>query len=125
MTKTEALHKFYSSFGIPAFEQNSVPQGKDKPEFPYLTYDVVTSGFGDVTALTLNLWYRSYSWLGVEEKAEEISAALGRGGKIITCDDGAIWLRRGSPFAQSMGDPDDELIKRKYINIAAEYLTVD
>ena len=125
MTKTAALHSFYSSFGLPAYEENSVPAGKDAPEFPYLTYNVVTGDFGTETALIVNLWYRSTSWVAANAKAEEISASLGRGGKVIACDEGAIWLRRGSPFAQSMGDPEDEHIKRKYINITAEYLTAD
>lgn len=125
MTKAAALYKFYSSFGLIAFEENAVPTGEDAPEFPYLTYSVATDSFGGDVPLTVNLWYRSTSWKDANAKAEEISAAIGRGGKMIACDGGAIWLRRGSPFAQSMGDENDDLIKRKYINITAEFLTAD
>lgn len=126
MTKAAALYKFYSSFGIPAYEENSVPTGADKPEYPYITYSVATSAFGDgEVALTASVWYRSSSWVEANAKAEEISAGIGRGGKIINCDGGAIWLKRGTPFSQSMGDPDDDMIKRKYLNITAEYLTAD
>jgi hypothetical protein len=59
------------------------------------------------------------------EAAEEIAAAIGRGGVLLDCDSGKIWLKRGSPFAQSMGDPEDAMIKRKYLNITAEFLTAD
>ena len=37
---------------------------------------------------------------------------------------GYIWLRRGSPFAQSMGDPDDNMIRRKLLSVNAMYLTI-
>ena len=58
-------------------------------------------------------------------KTEEISQKISRGGKIISCDGGAIWLKRGQPFAQNMGDESDNLIKRKYLNIAVEFMTAD
>lgn len=32
-------------------------------------------------------------------------------------------LKRGSPFAQRMSDPNDDMIRRIYINITAEFLT--
>jgi hypothetical protein len=45
------------------------------------------------------------------------------GGKIIKCDGGRIWIKRGQPFAQNMGDESDDLIKRKYLNVTIEYFT--
>ena len=42
MTKAEALHSFYSSFGLTAYEENSVP---DDAEFPYITYNITTDSF--------------------------------------------------------------------------------
>lgn len=125
MTKTAALHNFYSSFGLTAYEENSVPTGDDTPEYPYLTYNVITDSFGGEVALNCSLWYRGYSWLKANAKAEEISAAIGMGGKMLPCDGGAIWIKRGSPFSQNMGDPSDDLVKRKYINLTAEFFTAD
>lgn len=125
MTKEQALHKFYSSFGLIAYEENAVPAGIDAPEFPYLTYNVITDSFDSSVALSLSLWYRGTSWLAANAKSEEISKAIGRSGAVIRCDGGAIWLKRGSPFAQSMGDDTDDMIKRKYINITADFLTAD
>lgn len=125
MTKEAALHAFYSSFGLKAYEENAVPTGDDAPDFPYLTYSVSSDSIGADVALTASLWYRGASWVQANAKAEEISRRIGRGGKILSCDGGAIWLRRGTPFAQSMGDESDDQIKRKYINITAEFLTAD
>lgn len=125
MTKEAALHAFYSSLGLKAYEENAVPTGDDAPDFPYLTYSVSSDSIGTDVALTASLWYRGTSWVQANAKAEEISRRIGRGGKILSCDGGAIWLRRGTPFAQSMGDESDDQIKRKYINITAEFLTAD
>ena len=41
----------------------------------------------------------------------------------VKCDGGRIWIKRGQPFAQNMGDESDGLIKRKYLNVTIEYFT--
>ena len=125
MTKEAALHNFWSTFDLPAYEENAVPTGKDGAKFPYITYQVVTDSFGAEVALTASVWYYGTSWVEANAKAEEISRYISRGGKTIPVDGGALWLKRGTPFSQSMGDETDDLIKRKYLNITAEYLTAD
>ena len=122
MTKAAAIYQFWNSFGLTAYEENSVP---DDAAFSYITYQLVTDSFDREIPLTASLWYRSESWAGINAKTEEISQRISRGGKIIPCDGGAIWLKRGQPFAQSMGDESDNLIKRKYLNITAEFITAD
>lgn len=125
MTKASALYQFFSSFGLEAWEENSVYTLESPPEFPYLTYEMNTDAFGDYdTALTFSLWYRSKNdWYPANQKAEEISAAIGRGGTIIHVDDGYLLIMRGSPFAQSLGDPSDDMIKRKLFNITVRFYT--
>ena len=122
MTKAAAIYKFWSSFGLMTYEENTVP---DDAAFPYITYQLVTDSFDREIPLTASLWYRSESWTAINAKTEEISQRISRGGKIIACDGGAIWLKRGQPFAQNMGDESDNLIKRKYLNITAEFMTAD
>ena len=122
MTKAAAIYQFWNSFGLTAYEENSVP---DDAAFPYITYQLVTDSFDREIPLTASLWYRSESWTAINAKTEEISQKISRGGKIISCDGGAIWLKRGQPFAQNMGDENDDLIKRKYLNITAEFMTAD
>ena len=122
MTKAAAIYQFWNSFGLTAYEENTVPHDA---VFPYITYQLVTDSFGLEIQITASLWYRSESWTAINAKAEEISQTISRGGKIIPCDGGAIWMKRGQPFAQSMGDESDDLIKRKYLNITAEFITAD
>lgn len=122
MTKAAAIYQFWNSFGLTAYEENTAPTDA---AFPYITYQLVTDSFDREISLTASLWYRSESWAGINNKTEEISQKISRGGKIIPCDGGAIWLKRGQPFAQNMGDESDDLIKRKYLNITAEFMTAD
>ncbi len=123
MTKEAALKQFFSSFGISAYPSTAVP--KDVI-FPYLTYDVIISAWeGGEVGLTVNLWYFTTQESEPNAKARELSEAIGLGGKILVCDGGAIWLKRGSPWCQSLTDETDRNIKRRYINITAEYMTQD
>ena len=122
MTKAAAIYQFWNSFGLTAYDENTVPTDA---AFPYITYQLVTDSFDREVPVTASLWYRSESWTAINAKTEEISQKISRGGKIISCDGGAIWLKRGQPFAQNMGDESDDLIKRKYLNITAEFLTAD
>ena len=122
MTKAAAIYQFWSSFGLTAYEENTVPTDA---AFPYITYQLVTDSFDREIPLTASLWYRSEIWTAINDKTEEISQKISRGGKIIPCDGGAIWLKRGQPFAQNMGDESDNLIKRKYLNITAEFMSAD
>ena len=122
MTKAAAIYQFWNSFGLTAYEENTVPTDAT---FPYITYQLVTDSFDREIPLSASLWYRSESWTAINAKTDEISQKISRGGKIISCDGGAIWLKRGQPFAQNMGDENDDLIKRKYLNITAEFMTAD
>lgn len=45
MTATRVLNSFYSSFGLPAYDENSVPTGENAPAFPYITYSFHTVVF--------------------------------------------------------------------------------
>lgn len=121
MNKTAALHDFFSGFGIPAYPETSVP---NDTVFPWLTYTpVVDSLDGGEVSLTVNLWYYTESESIPNAKAREIEKVIGIGGKILNCDDGKIWIKRGTPWCQSLSDDTDRTIKRRYINITAEYLT--
>lgn len=124
MDKFQALQTFWESFGIPAYDENTLPTGDDAPAFPYITYDAVVSNLGYPVAMSASIWDYSTSWSRVTTKMTEIQSAIGRGGKILPIDDGAIWITAGTPFAQRMSDSND-MIRRIFINISAEYLTAE
>lgn len=124
-TKAATIYEFWNSFEMPAYEENSVPTGEDAPKFPYITYQLVTDSLGNEVAMSASIWYRGTSWVEANAKTEEISQRIGRKGAVLDCNGGKVWIKRGTPFAQNMGDESDNLIKRKYLNITAEYLTAD
>lgn len=130
MTKAQAIHKFWSGFGLPAYEENSVPSGTSAPSFPYITYQMVTGSYGDSIPTYANIWDKDRNNYSANSKnnskADEISKSISDIGIHIPCDGGSIWIYRGSPFAQSMSNESDTtLIKRKYLNVTVEFFTVD
>ena len=125
MDKEQALHSFWSSFGLNAYDENTVPDNAlAANNGKYLTYNVSTASFEEPTPLYANLWYKSSSWSQITAKANEIAKRIGRGGRLVPFDGGAIWICRGTPFSQRMADERDT-IRRIYINVMAEFISAD
>lgn len=123
MTKAKAFYDFFSGFGMPAYVSTSVPADAT---FPRLTYDPVYGSLdGGPVSITVNLWFRTESEKKANDKADEIFKYIGKGGRQITCDDGMIWINRDSNTYQPMSDPDDSMIKRRYMLLTAQFLTID
>ena len=122
MTKGAALQAFFSRF-MDAYAASAVP---DDATLPYLTYELITSVWnGGEVGMTVNMWFRTTSEKEPNAAVDKLSKAIGIGGVQLPCDDGVIWLKRGSPWAQSLTDATDKTIKRRYINVTAEYLTIN
>lgn len=120
MDKQQTIHSFWSSFGIAAYDENSVP---DDAQMPYITYNVSTGSIGDITIMSASVWYRANSWTYLDNMANRISNFIGYGGKTIPLDKGMVWIKRSSPFAQRMAD--DGEVKRMLLQISVEYITQD
>ncbi len=129
MDKEQTLNAFWNSFGLPAYDENTVPDyvddgygNKVKLEPPYITYEVRSDRFGNVLAHSASIWYRSTSWAEVTAKEHEIARRIGRGGTMVDYDGAAMWIQCGSPWAQRMSDPSDDAIRRIVLNTSIEYL---
>lgn len=122
MDKWQAIQTFWSGFGVPAYDENTVPDGDSLPEFPYITYSVQTGAMDEPVALSASLWDRTNSWEEISKKASEIAESIGYGYALMEVDGGYVVIRRGTPFAQRMADEDDT-IRRIYMTINVEYLT--
>lgn len=119
MDKAQALHSFWSSFGLTAYDEQTVPDGAG---LPYITYNVATDSLDNVVPLTGSVWYRGTSWAAVTAKADEIAEYIGEyGHKVVKTDDGYLYITKGSPFAQRVFDA--EQTRRIYINIMVEFLS--
>ena len=116
MTKNAAIQSFFSSFGLPAYPAISVPtSGDDMPEFPYITYSVSTDFNVERTYANASVWYRSEKWVDLNAKIDQIAETIGAG-LVLECDEGGIIVRKGTPWAQPMGDDSDNMIKRKILS---------
>lgn len=132
MDKAQTINNFWSSFGIPAYDESSVPTGDNAPNFPYITYSYADDSFGDMIPLTASVWYRETSWENITNKVKQIGDKISRGGIILPCDGGAIWIVRGTPFSQRMAsdftsrvENADTTYKRISINIQVQFITND
>lgn len=123
MTKAEALQKFFERFGLATYPLTSVPTDV---LFPYLTYEPVLDSWGSGEQnITVNLWYYTESEAIPTAKADEIGDAIGYGGVLLRCDEGVIWIKRGSPWCQLLRDEESTSVKRRYLNVIAEFNTID
>ena len=120
LDKFQALHYFWNSFGIPAYESTTVREGTNLGDF-YITYEAVVDRLDNAVPMSASIWKKNtMSWEEISQKAEEISDALIQV-KTIPMQIGYLYITRGTPFAQRMSD-EDESTRRIYINIMAEYL---
>lgn len=119
MDKMQALHSFWSGFGLTAYDATSVP---DNAQMPYITYEALSDDFGNATTQTASLWYHSTSWTGVTAKEQQIAGTLKNGGKMVSFTDGAIWIQKGTPWAQRLSDPSDRDVRRVVLNVVIEFL---
>jgi hypothetical protein len=117
--KWVALQRFWSSFGLPAYDENTVPS---TATYPRLTYEAETSSFDEESILKASIWYNSTSWSEISQKANEISDFIGMGGTLIAYTDGSMWVKRGTPFAQRMSDPEPHL-RRIVLSVEIEFFS--
>lgn len=123
MTKNAVIYDFFNEFGLDAYPSTSLPtSGAEKAQFPYLTYSVSTDSGIERLSATASLWYRSESWTALNAKVDEISQAIGSG-ITLECDEGGIIVRKGTPWAQPMGDDSDNMIKRKILTFEFLFAT--
>ena len=121
MWKEHAIHQFWSSFGLPAYDSTTVDE---EAEMPYITYDVSTGSIDDFILLTASLWYRSTSWTAITEKAHEIEEYLTTmSPPAIKIDGGRAYFVKGAPFSQRIAEGTDDLVRRIYLQVNAEFLT--
>lgn len=118
MNKAQAIQTFWESFGVPAYEESTVP---DNAVMPYITYSMVEDSIDHPIPMTGSVWDKTYSWTRVSQIVDNISNELIQV-KSIPLDVGFVYITRGTAFAQRMVDEDDT-IRRIYINLMVEYLT--
>lgn len=119
MNKYEAQQDYWSSFGIPAYNELTVPE-EERDHYPYITYQKVNGSLDGPVTASANIYYRSTSWKAIDEKITEMEPLINRQIKI---DGGFMKVRKPSAnFAQEMSDP-DPAVRRYKLAVEVEFLT--
>lgn len=121
MNVWQALHTFWSGFGLPAFDESIVPNETTVDgtlNMPYITYSAGDGVFESPFPLTGTLWYRGESWTDISLKAEAIREAIGIS-LLIAIDGGYLFICPGNPFSYRVADS-DPAVRRVNINIMVE-----
>lgn len=101
----QAIYQFLSSFGIPAYNENKVP---DNAELPYITYSLINADWRDSTVMNVSIWYAGTSLTEVYKKADEIGAKIGEGLR-LPVENGCVWLNKDNPFCQDQPTDKDNV----------------
>lgn len=134
MDKWQAQQAFWSSFGLPAYDELSVPdeiwdddlQKMVKVTMPYITYEAVSGNIGAQTIVSASIWYRSNSWKEISEKAEAIAKAIYEDARTAIQIDGGymkVRLPNGTMHSDRMEEPTDKQVRRIRFSVELEFLT--
>ena len=123
MDKWQAQQAFWSSFGLPAYDELTVP---DDAVMPYITYEAVSGNIGAQTTVSASIWYRSNSWKEISEKAEAIAKAIYEDARTAIQIDGGymkVRLPNGTMHSDRMEEPTDKQVRRIRFSVELEFLT--
>lgn len=116
MDRWQALYAFWSGFGVPAYEENSVPSGSLAPSFPYITYEASVSPFDADVLMSASIWTRSTSWEQADEIADTIENTI-KDGYVVPYDGGMIYIVPNDPLSKHMSEPTDDMVKRNLFGV--------
>lgn len=108
----QALHEFWSGFGLPAYMVNTIP---DDATMPYITYSIVETEPFEPSTHYAQVFYRATTNAELLAKVDEIKDVIG-GGVLVECDGGYIAIRPASPYVQILVDA-DPANRYAYINL--------
>lgn len=108
-----ALKSYLSSFNIPAYQQDSIP---DDVPLPYITYPLKEPEWNQKTSFYFIVWYRSTGYGELLTKVDEILADIGEGKK-INLENGYLVLYPEPTLVQEYNDEDNKA-KGMYVSMA-------
>lgn len=122
MDKQQALYTFWhEATGLEAYEESKIP---DKAVLPYCTYQTITGALDEPVFPIGHIWVKKtddVSWNALDGYLAKLEAYLNRGRLIAMDDQGVLFVTRGTPFAQRVGD--DVGAVGYLINLGVEYFS--
>lgn len=117
LNKWTAQKVYWSSFGLPAYEEHTVP---DDAVMPYLTYQAVNGQLGGVLNASANLYYKGTSWAKIMEETSTMEKFIDRQ---MFIDGGIMKVRKPiMNFAQPMPENDNK-VRRMLLTVEIEFLS--
>lgn len=107
----QALDAFFSGFGWTACQEGTVPD--DEP-LPYITYSISIPEWNQKASMYVRVWDRSTSNERIIKKADQITAAIGDGVRLLF-DGGYLVIWPETPLIQIQVDEDH---RYAYINLS-------
>ena len=104
------LKEFFSSFDIPAYAENNIP---DEINLPYITYPLTEPNWNEQDNFHCQIWYKKKHLGELLAKADQVVGAIGEG-VILANDAGYVVIYPAEPNIQLLTDDDSE---RAYINL--------
>lgn len=106
-----ALKTFFSGFGLPAYQEGTVP---DDVELPYISYSLVSPEWNQKASMYARVWDRTKSNTRLIQKTDQITAEIGER-KILPLTDGYLVIWPETPKVQIQADGD---FRYAYINLS-------
>ena len=116
--REKALFNFFSSFGLPVYDETSVP---DEAKMPYMTCEIKTGHFDYPVPIAISLYYYSDTWTEITKKAREIITKVGES-KAVRYDGGGFNITIEGQQYERMGDPASDMIRRIHITVMCEFV---
>lgn len=98
------LKTFFSSFGLPAYTLESVP---DDVTLPYITYPLVEPEWDQQASFYCQIWYRKNNLQALLEKADAVVGEIGTMKK-FPLSNGYLVLYPSTPLIQILTDEDSQ-----------------
>ena len=105
-----SLKEFFSSFDIPAYAENSVP---DAVTLPYITYPLIEPSWNEQAMTHCQIWYQQKHLGELLAKTDQVLGAI-QEGITLENDSGYVVLYPAEPNVQTLTDEDSQ---RAYINL--------
>ena len=109
---TAAIKTFFSSFGLPAYQEGTVP---DDVTLPYIVFSLSSPEWNQKASMYAMVWDRTKSNAGITRIADQITAAIGERKKIPLDGAGYLVIWPETPLIQIQVDGD---FRYAYINLS-------
>lgn len=129
MDKWQAIDTYWNGFGLPAFNELTVPEnipdGKggtvSLKDIPFITYQAAIGSLNGPMVLSGSLYWRSNSWAWGMQKATAMQKVMDREIKV---DGGYVKFRVPvANSAQPATDAFDPQVRRMIFSVEVEFLT--